>query len=293
MTRQLRLDADLTFSVSNPPVDGQEGTVVAGTVTGAGSHLDITVDRLESLAPGTSTRVSAATARAVARQLADHGLTVSLNGPQGRVLTLGAVHAPLLQRLATRSRHLRVDDLRQAFALLRSRGRVGGGPALADLMPPGTPWPPAPTFRRRRRRPTTTHDPLGGGRPRLVFSVSQAPVVGMTRRVYYLARGTTTIGSDPGNDLVLSGLQPRHAEVRRRTADDEYFLHAVAGAGATRVNGEAVEAHVLRTGTRVQLGAWTMAYAREEYADHGRPFGGREGGEFSDQQPQPRPTSYR
>jgi hypothetical protein len=293
MTRQLRLDADLTFSVSNPPVDGQEGTVVQGTVTADGTHVDITVDRLESLAPGTTMRGSAATARTVAKQLADRGLSVSLNGPEGRVLTLGAVKAPVLQRLATRSPHLRIDNLGQARALLRSRGRVTGGPSLADLLPPGTPWPPAPTFRYRRRRITTTHDPRGGGRPRLVFSVSQAPVVGATRRVYYLARGTTTIGSDPANDLVLEGLQPQHAEVRRRAEDDEYFLHALGGAEPTRVNGAQVDTQVLRTGSRVQLGEWTMSYAREEFADHGRPFGGREGGEFSDQRPQERPTTYR
>ncbi len=29
----------------------------------------------------------------------------------------------------------------------------------------------------------------------------------------------------------------------------------------------------MRTGTRFELGGWTMSYYGEEYADHGRPFG--------------------
>lgn len=43
---------------------------------------------------------------------------------------------------------------------------------------------------------------------------------------------------------------------------------------------------VLRTGARVQMGQWSMAFFREEFADHGRPFGGRSGGELAYQRPQ-------
>jgi hypothetical protein len=53
------------------------------------------------------------------------------------------------------------------------------------------------------------------------------------------------------------------------------------------VDGVPVERKVLRTGNRVQLGGWTLVYWRAEYADHGRPFGGRIGGELGHQQPQP------
>jgi hypothetical protein len=42
------------------------------------------------------------------------------------------------------------------------------------------------------------------------------------------------------------------------------------------------------------LGEWTMSFYREEYADHGRPYGGRIGGELGRQQAQPpRPVPTR
>jgi hypothetical protein len=44
---------------------------------------------------------------------------------------------------------------------------------------------------------------------------------------------------------------------------------------------------LLRTGARVDLGPNTLTYSREEYADHGRPYGGRIGGELGHQRPQP------
>lgn len=54
-----------------------------------------------------------------------------------------------------------------------------------------------------------------------------------------------------------------------------------------RVNGERVRQRILRTATRVEIGSWTMTFARDEYADHGRPYGGRIGGELGRQRPQP------
>ncbi|HSP75244.1 MAG TPA: hypothetical protein VLO31_03400, partial [Cryobacterium sp.] len=44
---------------------------------------------------------------------------------------------------------------------------------------------------------------------------------------------------------------------------------------------------ILRTGARIEMGPWRLAFFREEYADHGRPYGGRVGGEFAVQKPQP------
>ena len=48
---------------------------------------------------------------------------------------------------------------------------------------------------------------------------------------------------------------------------------------------------VLRTGSRLQMGQWCLAFFREEFADHGRPFGGRSGGEFAYQRPQRDPRT--
>ena len=39
------------------------------------------------------------------------------------------------------------------------------------------------------------------------------------------------------------------------------------------------------------MGSWRLAYFREEFADHGRPFGGRSGGEFAYQRPQVDPRT--
>ena len=61
----------------------------------------------------------------------------------------------------------------------------------------------------------------------------------------------------------------------------------LSGPAGTRVNGAHVDSAVLRTASRVQVGEWTMSFFREEYADHGRPFGGRIGGELGYQRPQP------
>ena len=62
---------------------------------------------------------------------------------------------------------------------------------------------------------------------------------------------------------------------------------------AVLVGGRPVEEPVrLRTGLVVRAGELSLAYVRDEYADHGRPYGGRQGGEFSRQRPQPRPRYW-
>ncbi|MCW2543156.1 MAG: hypothetical protein JWM40_708 [Frankiales bacterium] len=125
----------------------------------------------------------------------------------------------------------------------------------------------------------TTHDPAGGGNPRLLFTLGEhhdrtVP----SRRDFPLQRGVTTIGSDPGNDLCLAGLARFHAEIHRDDRDD-YVLTSVAG--SARVHGRPVTEAELHSGARIELGGWVMSYARAESADHGRPDGGRQGGELS------------
>lgn len=64
----------------------------------------------------------------------------------------------------------------------------------------------------------------------------------------------------------------------RRGADDEYtYVHLDRLVGST-VNGLPVGTKVLHTGDRIELGRWTASFARDEFADHGRPHGGRVGG---------------
>jgi hypothetical protein len=48
-----------------------------------------------------------------------------------------------------------------------------------------------------------------------------------------------------------------------------------------------VRERILRTGCRLEVGDWVLVFARDEHADHGRPYGGRIGGELGHQRPQP------
>ncbi len=272
-----RVEADVCFSVETP--DQQR---VAGSLTGSGSDLELRISDAAAFAGG----ADAAGVRLLAEELADLGLVVRVSDIDGAPLvTLGAVRSPWWQRPVTRSAHLRVAGLRGLATAARGRlrrddARLPG----SGLVPPRTPYPVAPTFLRRPvRRVTTTHDPGRGGGPRLV----EVPVDGVVRSphpVHWLQRQTTTIGSDPSCDVVLSGLAPLHAEVRHDEAD-EFVL--VAHDARVRVHGERVTTKVLRTAARVDLGPRTLTFVREEYADHGRPFGGRIGGELGVQRRQP------
>jgi pSer/pThr/pTyr-binding forkhead associated (FHA) protein len=117
---------------------------------------------------------------------------------------------------------------------------------------------------------TTTHDPNGGGMPRLLFS--------RTERSHHLLPGMTSVGSDPSNDLCLEGLAAFHAQIHRNEADD-YVLVNLGSVHSTRVHGRPVHSAELHTGARIELGEWVLSFARAEFADHGRPNGGRQGGE--------------
>ncbi|HSJ20910.1 MAG TPA: FHA domain-containing protein [Nocardioidaceae bacterium] len=283
----LTVDADLRFSVDVPGA-----RTVTGHLTGSGTALELRVDDSFVLAG----RKDAAAIRGLAEGLAHRGLSIAVIGPSGPLVTLGARPSSWLQRRVTRSKHIRIERGAGLLSLARGRAQTGNVGALpvAELAPPVTMWPPAPTFLRRRRKVTTTHDPLQGGNPRLVMASSQHPGPDERRRVFRLAGEVTTIGSAPDCDIRLPGLEPRHAEVRHDEWD-EYVLVRTAPGGTTRVNGAETERALLRTGTGVQVGDWVLSYVREEYADHGRPYGGRIGGELGHQRPQPpqapRPTT--
>ena len=93
------------------------------------------------------------------------------------------------------------------------------------------------------------------------------------------------VGSGSGSDIRLPGLAEHHCRVVHDERD-EFVVHAVDG--QVRVHGARVTEGLLRTGTRLEVGEHCLVFAREEYADHGRPFAGRVGGELGRQRPQPR-----
>lgn len=135
----------------------------------------------------------------------------------------------------------------------------------------------------------TTHAEWGSGAPHLLVSRG-----GEDRSVFDLTEDAVTIGSAEGGGLVLPGTDAVHATIVHDDRD-EYVL-TLHGAGEMNANTEpdhhGVRSEVLRTGARFTLGEWTLVFGRAEYADHGRPFGGREGGELSDQPPQPERPDY-
>lgn len=275
--RRTRVEADLRFVVEVP-----DRTPVRGRVVGVGSELTLTLSDPSAFAGG----ADAASLRRLAGELSDLGLVVRIRDEHGaRLVALGDVRSPWWQRPVTRSPHLRVAGLRGLVAAGRGRLRHDGATTPAGgMVPPTTPYPLAPTFLRRPvRRVTTTHDPGRGGGPRLV----EVPVDGVARShhpVHWLQRDRTVIGSAPECDVILSGLAPVHAEVLHDEAD-EFVLLAIDP--DVRVHGERVRTKVLRTSARVELGPRALAFVREEYADHGRPYGGRIGGELGHQRPQP------
>ncbi len=274
----VRLDvrADLVVEV-----ELTEGTIVRGHLRDESGDLVLTLDRPEAFAGAGD----AGTVRQVADELARHGMRLHIEAEGGRrLLSLGAVRGPWWQRPVTRSRNLRVGHVRGLLASARGRASAAE-PVLptADLRPPTTLYPLAPTFLRRPvRRVTTTHDPHRGGLPRLVMVPGDGIWV-PEEPVFWLQRAVTTIGSDPSCDIVLAGLLPHHAEVVH-SDDDEFVLVA---AGPAKVHGRPTGRALLRTAARVELGDHVLAFMREEYADHGRPYGGRIGGELGRQRTQP------
>jgi len=272
----VRLDIDVEFSVQFG------GETIDGTITADGNSVDIRVSDPASLMTGSSGAIPAA--RQAALELARRGVVVSLSGPDGVLASIGAVRAPVADRIMTGSPHIRVRSLPLLLRALRAKPRADS----PVFLPPPTLVPLAPTLeRRRRQRVTTTHYTPGSGRPRLVFVLGSKPWDGRPPREFELLPGTTTIGSGETADLRLEGAEPVHARIEH-DANDEYVLFVEGGeAGFPVLDPDRGRGRILRTGARIDVGEWRLAYFREEFADHGRPFGGRMGGELSYQKPQP------
>lgn len=138
--------------------------------------------------------------------------------------------------------------------------------------------------------PTTTHAGWGAGDPRLLISRDE------NRSVHRLTTDATRIGSASGNELQLPDTDPVHATIVHDERDE--YVVTLHGVGEMNANPDAAEtgvgerSEILRTGARFTTGPWTFVFTREEFADHGRPYGGREGGELSDQLPQPARPDY-
>jgi len=138
--------------------------------------------------------------------------------------------------------------------------------------------------------PTTTHAEWGAGNPRLIISRDgqhhEEPLQGELIR----------IGSGADADIRLEGIEPAAGEIRHDDRDEFVFVPHAPGETNARLQpqeaAEGQDGEILRTGARFTLGDWTFVFTREEFADHGRPFGGREGGEGEKQPEQPERPDY-
>lgn len=285
MDTQLTVEAELEFTFDLPG-----SRTMTGALTGSGKALELRVSDPFLFAGKSDSGVI----RGLAKALADRGLSLSVVTSSGPLVTLGVARTSWLQRRVTGSRHIRIERGAGLWSLLRGRSQAPSGGALpvAELVPPPTLFPVAPTMVRRPRPPvTTTHDPHRGGNPRLIVPLGQYARQEDRPQVFPLRDDVTTIGGGHDCDIWLPGLEPLHAEIRHD--DEDEFVLVRIGTGSIRVHGAAVESAILRTGSGIDLGRWHLSYFREEYADHGRPYGGRIGGELGHQRPQPGRTGQR
>lgn len=274
------LHVDLRFEVTTP--DGEHAT---GTVRSRGRTVVVQSPELAVLAGGRS----GGDLQALAAMVADREMVLAVADENGDLMRLGAVRRRFWHRIATGSRFVEVVRWRAAAAL-KASVLTGGSTGVG--VPPPTPVPHLPTAPWSRRRVTTTHDPYGGGHPRLYLSDTRKPAMAREVLSFPLLPGATVIGSGDDADLRLDGVDPVQAVVER-TADDEYEIVPRGTTLHTFVGGQELARQRLRTGSRIEIGPWRLTYVRDEHADHGRPYGGRIGGELGRQRGQEPPTYQR
>lgn len=137
--------------------------------------------------------------------------------------------------------------------------------------------------------PTTTHAAWGAGDPHLLISRNDED-----RSVLHLGAETVTIGSDEERTVRLEGAAPLHATIVHDDRDEFVLtMHGPGRMNASSPEGERGErVETLRTGAQFTIGDWMLVFSRDEYADHGRPYGGRNGGEGTHQERQPERPDY-
>ncbi|HWT32301.1 MAG TPA: FHA domain-containing protein, partial [Microbacterium sp.] len=138
-------------------------------------------------------------------------------------------------------------------------------------------------------RPTTTHATWGAGSPRLIITHDGL------HHTFLLTDDHVRIGTAQDCELRLGGLAPVHAEIDH-DEHDEYVL-VLHGPADTSHNQTPIatvnaEGEVLRSGAQIIMGSWRLVFERDEFADHGRPYGGRAGGEGAHQRRQPTRPDY-
>ena len=285
MPRHLTVDADLEFAVDvpgAPPVHGHADRRGQRTSSSGSSDPFLFAGRgdagaVRGLADGArpaagsrspwSPRPGPLVTLGVAAHLLAAAPGHRVAAHPGRARCRAVVAGPRPGAALPPARALPASDARAAgHAAARSRRRFRGGRA------PGSP-------------PRTIR--AGGGNPRLIMAPRADPWPGDRPGGVPAARRRHHDRQRPGCDIgcrASSRCTPRSGT----TSDDEFVAGPAAAAPATP--GSTARPSTTPScapRTRLQLGDWTMSFYREEYADHGRPYGGRVGGEIGHQRPQP------
>ncbi|WP_374686769.1 DUF3566 domain-containing protein [Promineifilum sp.] len=123
-------------------------------------------------------------------------------------------------------------------------------PAATNNRPTVNAHPPAPAAPPPKPAPATPPKPVPATPLKAAAGAWLMPAGGGERLT--LGDPVTRIGSAPDNDIVLPGLSPQHAEIRRESG--RYLIYDL-GSRRTWVNDDQVAAvHMLKDGFRLQLG---------------------------------------
>jgi hypothetical protein len=142
MSASLRVVSDLAFAIEVPARSGSSARC-AGSVRADGHEITVEFRPMPSLG-GSSTRPLV---RPLANQLDRLGLTLTVAGPDGPLVRLGAgVRSPWWQVVATHGARIELVSLR---ALARS---VGGPKVFAVALPPAAVLPAVTRSQRAARR---------------------------------------------------------------------------------------------------------------------------------------------
>lgn len=125
----LRVDGELDFTVSPPRSEDSRPGAITGRVTADGAQVRVHLEP----APAFGGSGDLATVRLLARRLASAGLSLSVETPDGVLITLGEVRRSLVSRLLLRSRHVRLGPVRNLLRTLRPGRRTY---RIGDLLPP-------------------------------------------------------------------------------------------------------------------------------------------------------------
>lgn len=136
------------------------------------------------------------------------------------------------------------------------------------------------TARAQSPRVTTTHGAWRSGQPHLKVRGNDDEVL------VALSVEEMRIGSGPEVDLMLRQARPLHAVVRHDERDEYILTMYGEGEMTSASHGTDERVLTLRTGAAFTIGGWRFVFWRDESSDHGRPYGGRQGGEGSHQRRQ-------